>query len=75
MWILGYIGRVVNNSGAVVRTSDSQSREPGFEYSFCCFEACAINFVHSTLHQFNQLCKFSNSSVAELPGEVELVLE
>ena len=29
----------------VIRMSESQSREPGFESNYCRFEACAISFT------------------------------
>ena len=43
----------MGRGGAVVRTLDSQSREPGFESSCCRFEALAISFIprcHSSLN-------------------------
>ena len=41
----------------VVKTSDSQSREPEFESSGCCFKTCAILFnphCHSSLSCINE---------------------
>ena len=38
------VRRVVGRGGVVVRTSDSQSREPGCESSCCRFESWAISF-------------------------------
>ena len=37
--------KIVGYSGLVVRTSDSQSREPRFESSCCHFQAVAILFT------------------------------
>ena len=47
---LHYIHRSVQQYliAGVIRMSDTQSREPGFKSSCCCFEAWAV-FVHSTL--------------------------
>ena len=35
----------MGGGGVAVRTSDSQSREPGFESSYRRFEALAVSFI------------------------------
>ena len=47
----------MGRGSTVVRTSGSQSREPGFESSCCRFEALAILFIprcHSSLSCINE---------------------
>ena len=48
---------IMGHGGSVVRTQDSQSREPEFESSRCRFEAFAISFTphcHSSLSCINE---------------------